>query len=210
MRVFHLATFFLLVIMVHLFFGCASQAPSVQGTESRFEEHQNEAKSTPSVHGKKSQQKATDLSNLSKQDKKILELHNSYRSKHCAEQLKWSKRLARVAQAWANRLRKAGCAFNHSTNRKYGENLFFAGPSSNVSGTQAVETWYEENRSYSFKSAGFAPSTGHFTQVVWRGTRELGCGKAQCNGGDIWVCNYSPPGNTGGQYRENVLPQNCQ
>ena len=210
MPIFYVDAFSWLVILVQLFLGCASQTPLIQGTRSGFEEHQSEVKSNPGVHGEKSPQKATDLSHLSRQEKEILELHNSFRSKHCAPPLRWSKRVARVAQTWANKLRKAGCAFDHSKNRKYGENLFFTGPSSNVSGRQAVETWYEESRSYNFKSAGFAPNTGHFTQLIWRGTRELGCGKSQCNGGDIWVCNYSPPGNMGGGYRENVLPRNCR
>jgi hypothetical protein len=27
---------------------------------------------------------------------------------------------------------------------------------------------------------------------------------------DIWVCEYDPPGNVQGQYRQNVLPASCQ
>jgi pathogenesis-related protein 1 len=40
---------------------------------------------------------------------------------------------------------------------------------------------------------------GHFTQVVWRATGELGCGVATCAGGgrhrEVWVCNYRQQGN---------------
>ncbi|KAI8895423.1 CAP domain-containing protein [Globomyces pollinis-pini] len=34
---------------------------------------------------------------------------------------------------------------------------------------------------------------GHFTQVMWRGTTQVGCGIA-----DKIVCQYSPAGNMGG------------
>jgi hypothetical protein len=40
---------------------------------------------------------------------------------------------------------------------------------------------------------------GHYTQVVWSGTRELGCGVARSPSREIWVCNYNPPGNYIGQ-----------
>jgi len=48
---------------------------------------------------------------------------------------------------------------------------------------------------------------GHFTQVVWKGSTELGIGKASGrNGGTFVVANYNPPGNFGGQYNQNVFP----
>jgi hypothetical protein len=44
---------------------------------------------------------------------------------------------------------------------------------------------------------------GHYTQVVWRKTRELGCGYATCKRDgflvEFWACNYSPAGNVRGQ-----------
>jgi hypothetical protein len=44
---------------------------------------------------------------------------------------------------------------------------------------------------------------------VWRGTSAVGCGKASCNGNDIWVCNYDPAGNVEGEYAQNVAPLGC-
>jgi hypothetical protein len=48
---------------------------------------------------------------------------------------------------------------------------------------------------------------GHYTQLVWRGTTRVGCGKATCTvnspfgaGFPTWeyyVCDYEPPGNSG-------------
>ena len=43
---------------------------------------------------------------------------------------------------------------------------------------------------------------GHYTQIVWRKSTQLGCGVASCNSArgkqDIWICNYSPAGNFAG------------
>jgi len=50
--------------------------------------------------------------------------------------------------------------------------------------------------------------TGHFTQQIWKGTNQMGCGKATSSSGETYVaCNYYPPGNnrTGDDF-ENNLP----
>ena len=40
---------------------------------------------------------------------------------------------------------------------------------------------------------------GHYTQIVWETTQKVGCAKIQCDGFDLWVCNYDPPGNWVGE-----------
>lgn len=54
---------------------------------------------------------------------------------------------------------------------------------------------------------------GHFTQIVWKGTKQVGCATFKCDslagvGGGVppfnSVCNYSPPGNYQDQYAGNV------
>jgi Cysteine-rich secretory protein family len=50
-------------------------------------------------------------------------------------------------------------------------------------------------------------NVGHFTQVVWKSSKELGVGKAKSRSGRIYVvANYYPPGNYQGQFAQNVLP----
>ena len=139
----------------------------------------------------------------------VVAAHNRVRAKHCAPPLAWSSKLAASAQTWANTIRDRGCALGHSGNPRYGENLA-AGTSGMLDANAVVGMWYDESKHFNFRSGGFSMKTGHFTQVVWRGTREVGCGKSQCNGLDVWICQYSPPGNVEGQYRDNVLGPSCK
>lgn len=49
--------------------------------------------------------------------------------------------------------------------------------------------------------------TGHFTQVVWKGSKELGIAKANSASGKCYiVANYNPAGNMLGAFQQNVLP----
>jgi uncharacterized protein YkwD len=134
----------------------------------------------------------------------IVEQHNARRAKHCAPPLAWSNEVATVAQAWADR-----CVFQHSQG-KYGENLAM-GTSRIMSPEHVVEMWYDgEVASYDFARPGFGMRTGHFTQVVWKGTTHVGCGSAECGGQRLWVCNYDPPGNFIGEFPKNVAPLGCK
>jgi len=144
----------------------------------------------------------------SSEAQQLVDAHNAVRALHCAAPLTWSAKLAQVAQAWANALRDKGCAFGHSGGQ-FGENLA-AGTTGMMGPEAVVQMWYEEVKDYKFPDGGFSMQTGHFTQVVWRGTKQVGCGKSQCKGMDIWVCNYDPAGNWDGQYRDNVKPRGCK
>jgi hypothetical protein len=137
----------------------------------------------------------------------LVRAHNSVRAKHCAPPLTWSHKIAESAQKWANTLRERHCMLGHSGGA-YGENLA-AGTQGTLNAEAVVAMWYDEIKHFSFRSGGFSMKTGHFTQVVWRGTQRVGCGQSRCSGMDIWVCQYDPPGNVEGEYRENVLPIGC-
>lgn len=130
-------------------------------------------------------------------------IHNKFRAMHHAPALVWDNKLANYAE---NHARK--CRFQHS-HSPYGENL--AAGYSSIS--TAVSTWYAEKNAYSYWHPGFSGRTGHFTQLVWKASKRLGCGYAVCNGkngtpGKFWVCEYSPAGNVvnHGYFMANVLP----
>ncbi|KAG2228380.1 hypothetical protein INT48_005934 [Thamnidium elegans] len=58
---------------------------------------------------------------------------------------------------------------------------------------------------YNTGTSGNGGVTDHFTQVVCKGTTEIGCGATICNDGAFSVCNYSPPGNFRGEFLANVF-----
>ncbi len=136
----------------------------------------------------------------------LLDAHNQARATHCARPLVWSNALATTAQEWANSLRDNGCGFDHSKTA-YGENL---AAGTNLSAANAVALWYDEERLYNYKKAAFSMKTGHFTQVVWAGSRSLGCGSSECQGMRLWVCHYDPPGNVVSMFPANVNQPTCK
>ncbi len=135
--------------------------------------------------------------------------HDRLRARHCAPPLAWSPALAQVAQRWAETLASRECAFEHNPGVEYGENLAFFAPVGSMSPEAVAQGWYDEIRAYRFDRPGFSMQTGHFTQLVWASTTEIGCGAVTCGGGEIWVCNYAPPGNVMGAFPENVRPTSC-
>ncbi|KAI9814776.1 MAG: hypothetical protein M1827_003042 [Pycnora praestabilis] len=132
----------------------------------------------------------------------ILAAHNFYRSEHNATSLSWNTSLATYGTKWAN-----GCNFKHSGGPS-GENLAAGYPNA----TTAVDAWGNERNDYNFVEQGFSEQTGHFTQVVWKASRSVGCGRVDCAGtGEVpgWyvVCEYYPPGNVIGEFEQNVQKQ---
>merc|ERR1712240_382190 len=77
------------------------------------------------------------------------------------------------------------------------------GSSAQEQGQRSVDSWYSEIKDYKFENPGYSQETGHFTQVVWKGSTELGVGVGQKGSKVVVVANYSPPGNSG-QYHDNV------
>jgi hypothetical protein len=62
------------------------------------------------------------------------------------------------------------------------------------------QAWVVEKKNYHGKLDMGTPGepTGHYLQMVWRHTKEVGCGIATSIyiNNDILVCRYSPAGNT--------------
>ncbi|KAF9550259.1 hypothetical protein EC957_001166 [Mortierella hygrophila] len=132
--------------------------------------------------------------------KSVLGAHNKLRALHGAPALTWNANSAKFGDDWLK-----SCEFKHSGG-KYGENL--AAGYKNF--PAAVQAWYDEIKSYSFANPGFTGATGHFTQVVWKSSKTLGCAKRTCPKWNVYICEYDPPGNIvtkdNSYFKNNVLP----
>ncbi|PKI32657.1 hypothetical protein CRG98_046967 [Punica granatum] len=110
----------------------------------------------------------------------------------------WDAKLASYAPSYAHK-RAGDCDMIHSGG-PYGENLAWG--SWDMSGIEAVKLWVDEKPFYNYNSNTCAPGKmcGHYTQVVWRNSLRVGCGKVKCKTGGAFIsCNYDPPGNIIGQ-----------
>ena len=129
--------------------------------------------------------------------REMLQAHNSIRSQLGLPPLTWSDHLAGVAQTWAARLLKTG-RFRHTAHSPYGENLFEIRGAS-ATPDQVVGNWISEAHDYDHAANSCHGVCGHYTQVVWRDSKQVGCGMARRRGREVWVCEYDPPGNWVGQ-----------
>lgn len=135
--------------------------------------------------------------------KEALEAHNKFRAAHQAPELTWSSALARDADAWAKQIAREGCLRHADTND--GENVFMVF-GREIDGSDPVNSWYSEVKDYNFSKSGYQTNTGHFTQVVWKGSKELGIGKAKSADGKVFVVGrYRPAGNNMRTFKENVF-----
>jgi pathogenesis-related protein 1 len=119
--------------------------------------------------------------------------------------LTWSPEAAGKAQAWVEQ-----CRFAHNPNRgNLGENIAAATPGG-LNSLGVVRNWAAEAAQFDYARNACAPGQvcGHYTQLVWRNTTQLGCAVKECSQNspftgftrwNFWVCNYAPPGNLVGQ-----------
>ncbi|KAI0444373.1 CAP domain-containing protein [Xylaria telfairii] len=131
----------------------------------------------------------------------ILNSTNVYRGEHNATAVVWNTTLAEYAASYLNSEAVGSeCKFAHSGG-PFGENLALGYPDA----TRAVEGWGDERAKYNFAKPGFSAATGHFTQLVWKSTTDVGCGRRLCDGrGWYLACEYWPPGNVIGAFKDQV------
>jgi len=131
-----------------------------------------------------------------------LRVHNIERVNVKLVNLTWSDSLAASAQAWAENMAKNG--FRHSG--KTGENIASTSYSTKTL-QRLLGLWMGEKYHYIVGCKYPACSTnseevGHYTQVVWHSTTQVGCGFAPGynRGYNYLCCQYYKAGNIVGQY----------
>ena len=132
--------------------------------------------------------------------------HNRARDEAGVPRLRWSVKLAGDAQGWAQRLAQEG-GMRHASQSESdgaGENLWMG--SAGYYGPEAmVGSFVEEKHNFlpgafpRVSRTGRWEDVGHYTQVVWRDTREVGCAVARNGRDDFLVCRYWPAGNWMGE-----------
>jgi pathogenesis-related protein 1 len=151
-----------------------------------------------------------------------VDAHNDERSSYPGVgPLQWSSQLAQYAQSWAEYI----AARDKAEHRQYttdnplapgqrvGENIFW-GDGRPYQVPDAVRSWVSEKIWYNYEqddgsggqnrppgcTAPMDNYCGHFTQVIWKNTQYVGCGRGVAQDGTVYiVCNYYPGGNLGGQ-----------
>ncbi len=146
------------------------------------------------------------------QNQRLLDTHNGERAKVGVAPLVWDATLEKSAAVWAKKLAETN-SFEHDTVKDQGENLW-TGTSGAYQPEEMVNAWIEERKD--FKPGKFPNVTktaawqdvGHYTQLIWKDTKKVGCAKAKQGELDVLVCRYSPPGNWDGVFVSNDLSQN--
>ena len=175
-------------------------------SETETEEPESEATEEPESEPEVSTGDAGDFQEL-------LDLHNSVRCAHGAEPLKWSADVQKSAQWYADKLSSEKCGkLEHSTSEQrngYGENLYISGNTAgnSYSASGVVQGWYTDE--VSPDNTDVKSFQNHATALLWKSTKFLGCGLAQCESDfkyDLVVCQYDPQGNLMSNLLQEVGP----
>ncbi|XP_078365354.1 Golgi-associated plant pathogenesis-related protein 1-like [Oculina patagonica] len=142
-----------------------------------------------------------------------LDTHNKFRKIHGVPLMTLDRQMCDQAKAYAQKIAQLG-ELKHSSKEEreeQGENLSM-GCSTNKAQAmeEAVTNWYNEvcNPGYNFNGDGKSTGTGHFTQVAWKTSTQLGIGRAETTRNGMQcayiVGRYQPAGNFFGKFAENV------
>ncbi|XP_059474625.1 cysteine-rich secretory protein 2-like [Neocloeon triangulifer] len=123
---------------------------------------------------------------------------------------------AAVAQNWANACKRL--VHNKPQVKGFkscGQNLYVS--SAKVPWEKAVKRWWEEVQDFTFGGSNNFAATGHYSQMVWAKSNQVGCGYAKCSDRKgvfhNYVCNYCPAGNLRGfqnrPYEVGTLCDRC-
>jgi len=141
-----------------------------------------------------------------------LDAHNVERAEFGVAPLTWSEDLAREAQSWARRLSRLE-RLEHSTREqrnRTGENLWMGtarrySPQAMIAAFSSEKQYFRAGEFPRVSTTGNWADVGHYTQIVWSQTRQVGCARAPGARFDILVCRYWPAGNVIGQ---RIAPAN--
>ena len=140
-------------------------------------------------------------------NERVLAAHNRERARLSLPSMRWNNELAADAKRWSDYLARSG-RFEHSSDSPdqapQGENLW-AGTPGHYQPEAMVGLWVAEKRYFkpgvfpANSRTGKVEDVGHYTQVMWRGSRQLGCALSRGQAEEVLVCRYSDAGNVLGE-----------
>lgn len=135
----------------------------------------------------------------------VVKQHNYYRCLHGVGPLVFNSALADNAQVWADQANAANLQHSDVNSRTDVASFRYVGENLAQVETppQAVDLWYSEianTQNSTGAVESFSSDTGHYTQVVWKDSTDIGCAYKE----HLVVCQYGPGGNVAGRYETNV------
>lgn len=130
-----------------------------------------------------------------------LQLHNEARKEVGVDPLKWDLTLEAYARDYAKE-RSGDCDLIHSGG-PYGENIYWGYGEGYNDAKAAMKYWLDEKQFYDYDNniCMFGRECLHYTQIVWKDSKRLGCASATCPDDRVFfTCNYDPPGNIWGEW----------
>ena len=148
--------------------------------------------------------KYTNNNNLEKIYNTILKIHNDIRQKNKHEKIKLSDKLTQIAQKTADNfdiLEETNFQIENYNNKPLGIN-YEKFNDDNLKIKDICEKWIMEGNKKQIKNFS---KIKHFTQIVWKNTKEIGIGYSELNNKEkILVILYYPAGNIFEEFNENI------
>ena len=134
----------------------------------------------------------------------LLTIHNEFRKEHNSPNLKLNPKLCDMAKDYAKELISNK---NKDNTKKYnneilGSNIYLSETKDNQP-EKIIKKWYNEKENFDYDYNYFQKNAAHFTQMVWKGTKEIGIGIVEEDKFCL-VLFYYPPGNILGKFTDNV------
>ncbi|XP_020619195.1 Golgi-associated plant pathogenesis-related protein 1-like isoform X2 [Orbicella faveolata] len=130
--------------------------------------------------------------------------HNYFRTLHQVPSVTWSTKLQKEAQDWADYL-AANNKFHHSP--KNPGNLYLSAYKPREYCSDAIWWFHNEEKYYNYSNPRYVVAAGHFTQLIWKNSKQIGAAFAVRKDKRLVVSiKYKPGGNVIGYFKKNVLP----
>jgi len=136
---------------------------------------------------------------------RILATHNEERARLGIAPLRWSPVLEANAGQWAAHLATLNMLEHDNSLDVEGENLW-RGSKDAYTPEDMVMLWIDERAAFrngvfpDVSVSGQWEDVGHYTQVIWRNTAQVGCALSVAGGEDeVLVCRYMEGGNFEGE-----------